>query len=63
MTMAFPRDSSLTQEDNEHCLNTKKRFQNRQNKTTTNQKNKILKMGAGEFNKTQLQQEPVKKHG
>lgn len=39
--MAFPRDSSLTQEDNEHCLNTKKRFQNRQNKTTTNQKNKI----------------------
>lgn len=41
----------------------KKRFQNRQNKTTTNQKNKIKKMGAGEFNKTQLQQEPVKKHG
>lgn len=63
MTMASQRDSSLTQEDNEHCLNAKNIFKTDKIKQQQTKKIKLKKWVPGSLTKTQLQQEPVKKHG
>lgn len=47
----LPRDSSLTQEDNEHCLNAKNVSKTDKIKQQQTKKIKLKKMGAGEFNK------------
>lgn len=59
MTMAFPRDSSLTQEDNEHCLNAKNVSKTDKIKQQQTKKIKLKKWVLGSLTKTQLQQEPV----